>query len=286
VSGKDVWIGLAQVVPVDPAGGDIGGGFVHVLAPATGENELRSAAAAMLRELGLRIADLGEAEPVRDRLHAGSISPEIMELAIDTALAGTAHMSELYSYPLEEDEDDDSPANLQGLAESRTLVNVRGWGEYHEMTGYVAGVGAHWALIQIVDGHGSADGFRALKLGSVAEIEPVEADSSLLPRVLAARPLAGGPPTIELDDVRGLLQAAQGASALIHLVSQDMEPGAFWIGRIAGMDDDGVLLQKVSPLGTWLDEEHFRFDAITRVGFGGRYEDALAAAVGALRRSR
>jgi hypothetical protein len=41
-----------------------------------------------------------------------------------------------------------------------------------------------------------------------------------------------------------------------------------------------VLLRKVSPLGTWAGEERFRYEAITRVGFDGGYERALATAVG------
>jgi hypothetical protein len=281
VSHRDIWIGLAQVAPVDPSAGDIGGGFVHVVARAEDEDELRAAAAALLRDLGFLIADFDEAEPVRERLRSGTLAPEIVELAIDTALDGDTRMSEIHTFPAGDEDDADDPADLRALADGETLVSVRGWGEYHVATGYIVGVGALWTLILLVDGNGRADGFRAVRLGTIAEIEAVDPESSFLPRLLTARPLTLEAPAVDLDDTRALLEAAGQAAAVVHLASADMEPGAFWIGRIATLDDDGLMLEKVSPVGTWLDEEHFRLDAITCIGFGGGFEDALAAAADA-----
>jgi hypothetical protein len=275
----DVWIGLAGGVPIEAADDDIGGAFAHVLAPADDEAELRAAAAEALAEHGLRLTELDEAEPVRDRLRSGRIAPELMELAIDAALEGTAQIGDFYSYPADDEDAGDSP-DLHALLESRTLVNLRCAGEYHGTIGYVVAIGAQWALIQIVDAHGTADGFRAVKLGTLDEVEPIDEESSFLPRLLMARPLPARSPAVGLDDTRDLVQGAQGLGALIYLVTEDMEPGAFWIGEIAALDDDGVLLEKVSALGTWAGSEHFRYDAITRVGFGGDYAAALAAAVG------
>ena len=54
-----------------------------------------------------------------------------------------------------------------------------------------------------------------------------------------------------------------------------MEPGAFQLGRISALDE-GVVLRKVSPVGTWIEEE-FPYDAITRIGFGGGYADGAGA---------
>jgi hypothetical protein len=277
----DIWIGLAGGVPIEASGDDIGGAFAHVLAPADDEAELRAAAAEALAEHGLRLTELDESEPVRERLRSGRLAPELMELAIDAALEGTAQIGDLYSYPTEDHEDSDSP-DLHALLESRTLVNLRDAAEYHDTIGYVVAIGAQWALIQIVDAHGAADGFRAVKLGTLDEAEPIDAENSFLPRLLTARPLPVRAPAVGLDDTPHPLQGAQGLGALIYLVTEDMEPGAFWIGQIAALDEDGVLLEKVSAIGTWAGSEHFRYDAITRVGFGGDYEDALAAAVGAV----
>jgi hypothetical protein len=218
---------------------------------------------------------------VRERLRSGSLAPQLMELAIDAALEGTAQIGDLHSYPETDEEGPDETGDLLSLMESRELVNVRGPAEYYDTIGYVAGVGSHWWLIQIVDSHGAADGFRAIRLGTVETVEPVEEVSSFLPRLLEARPLAADVPDVGLGNARQVLQATRSPAALIYLVTDDMEPGAFWIGQIADLDDAGVLLEKVSPVGTWAGSEHFRYEAITRIGFGGSYEDALGAAVGA-----
>ena len=43
------------------------------------------------------------------------------------------------------------------------------------------------------------------------------------------------------------------------------------------------MLELVSPAGEWDEEEHYPYERITRIGFGGRYEEALAIAAGARR---
>ena len=223
----DIWIGLAGGVPIEAADDDIGGAFAHVLAPAEDEAELRAAAAEALAEHGLRLTDLDEAEPVRERLRSGRIAPELMELAIDAALEDATRIGDFYSYPSEDDEDAQDSPDLHALLESRTLVNLRGAAEYHDTIGYVVAIGALWALIQIVGAHGTADGFRAVKLGTLDEAEPIDDESSFLPRLLTARPLPVGAPAVRLDGTRQLLEGAQQLGALIYLVTEDMEPGAF-----------------------------------------------------------
>jgi hypothetical protein len=273
----DVWIGLAFGTPADPDDDDIGGAFVHVLAPADDLREFRAAAEEALIERGFRLVSLEDAEAVRERLASDSIHPDLLELAIDAALERETQLGDFFTYPTEDGEEPET-ADLHALVESGELVNVQGHGEQHDTIGFVVGVGAEWALIRLVSPYGTEDGFRAVRLGTVAEIEQVDSDSSFLPRLMASRPLPPGLPAVALDDTRGLLESTQRLCELVYLVTDEMEPGAFWIGRISALDGDGALLRKVSQLGTWIDEEHFPYDAITRVGFGGDYERALAAA--------
>jgi hypothetical protein len=277
----DIWIGIADAVPVEPREDDVGGAFVQVLAPADDVGELRAAASEALIEHGFRLAELSEAEPVRDRMRNTWVAPELLELAIDAALERTTRLGEFHAYPLLDEEEPDFAAELQAHGESGVLVDVRGPGEEHSTIGYVRGVGSQWALLQLVDQWGTADGFRALRLGTIAEIELVDRDSSFLPRVLAARPLAAQVPEVDLGDTRALLEGAQRLCPLVTIASEDMEPDAFRLGRIAAIED-GVVLRKVSPIGTWIEEEFLGYDTITRIGFGETYAAALALAVGAV----
>jgi hypothetical protein len=276
----DIWIGLADAVPLEPRDDDVGGAYVYVLAPADDLGELRAAAAEALIELGFRLAELSDAESVRERLRAGWFAPELLELAIDAALERATRLGEFHAYPLVDGEEPDEQANLQALVESGLLVNVRGPGEQHDTVGYVVGVGANWALLQLIDSHGVSDGFRALRLGTVSEVEPVDPEESLLPRVIAARPVTLEVPDVSLDDARALLEGVRRHFALIYLVTDDLEGGAFWIGEIASLDDGGVMLRKVSATGEWADQAYYRYESITRIGFGGGYEEALALAAG------
>lgn len=275
----DIWIGLADAVPLEPRDDDVGGAYVQVLAPADDIGELRAAAAEALIELGFRLAELSDAEPIRDRLHSYHVPPETLELAIDAALERETRLGDFHAYPLVDGDEPDAEVNLRELIASEALVDARGPGEEHSTIGYVRGVGEQWALIQLVDRFGSPDGFVAARLGTLSEIEPVDPESSFLPRLLDARPLMVPTPEVDLDDTRALLQEAQRLCALVLISTEDMEPGAFQLGRISPFDE-GVSLRKVSPVGTWIEEEFFAYDAITRIGFGGGYADALAVAVG------
>jgi hypothetical protein len=280
----DIWIGLAGGEAVEPLDDDTGGAFVHVLAPAADEDELRAAARDALSAAGFRLTELDDAEPVRERLRRGSLAPDLLELALDAALHGSTQLGAFFTYPAEEAEEPDETARaLRALREEGTLVNVRCFGDQHSALGYVADVGADWALLQIIDSRGEADGFRALRINTVAEIDDVDPDHSLLPRVLAQRPVAVSLPEVGLEDTRALLTGAGLQSALVYLVSENLDADAFWIGQIAALDDDGVVLRKVSPLGKWDGEVRYAYETITGVGFGGGYEEALAIAVGAAR---
>ena len=276
----DIWIGLADAIPVAPRDDDVGGAFVQVVAPADDVAELRAAAAEALTELGFRLGELSEAEPLRERLRTRYVTPELFELAIDAALERATQLGEFHAYPLVDADEPDFREELEALAASGALVDVRGPGEEHSTIGHVRAVGPHWTLLQLVDRSGAADGFRALRLGTIAEIEPVDYESSFLPRVLAARPLSAAVPPVDLDDTRALLEGAQQLCALVTIASEDMEPDAFRLGRISAIED-GVVLRKVSPIGTWIEEEFVPYAAITRIGFGETYAEALALAVGA-----
>jgi hypothetical protein len=277
----DIWIGFADAIPVDPRDDDVGGAFVQVVAPADDVGELRAAAAEALIELGFRLGELSEAEPLRERLRTRYVTPELFELAIDAALERSTQLGEFHAYPVVDGDEPDFAPELQALAESGALVDVRGPGEEHSTIGYVRAVGASWTLLQLVDRSGAADGFRALRLGTIEEIAPVGAESSFLPRLLAARPLVAERPAVDLGDTRALLEGAQSLCALVTVASDDMEPDAFRLGRISAIED-GVVLRKVSPIGTWIEEEFVPYEAITRIGFGESYAAALALAVGAV----
>jgi len=288
----DIWIGLAEVVPTEPATDDIGGAHVHVLAPAENRVELLAAAEEALAEHALRVVDLDDAEPVRRRLRR-PLDPSLLELALDAALERETKLGPFHWYPAMRDTDpaalatgavDEPRATLAAALETRTLLKVRSRYEQEGERGYVVGLGMRWALIQIVSDDLTDDGFLATSLEMIAEIEIVDPDESFFPRFMEMHPLAVRPPNVDLDDTRDLLQSAQRQFPLLNLETEHVQPGSCYIGRISSLDDEGVVLELVTPAAEWDEEEHYPYETITRIGFGGRYEEALAIAAGARRR--
>ncbi|MDX6598584.1 MAG: hypothetical protein QOE87_2471 [Gaiellales bacterium] len=285
---SDIWIGLVDAVPIDPEGSALGGAYVHVLAPAGDRLDLLAAAGEALAEHDLRVADLDDAEPVREVLRR-PIDPELVELALDSALARETRLGPFHWYPAERDTDpsalvastvDEPRATMAAALDNRTLMKVRSRYESEGATGYVVGLGTRWALLHIVNDDVAEDGFLATSLEMVAEIEPVDPEQSFFPRVMAMRPPTASPPDVDLDDTRGLLQTAQRSFPLLTIQTEQHHPGACYIGRIASLDEDTALLHLVSPAGEWDEQDEYPYESITRVGFGGRYEEALALAAG------
>ena len=284
----DIWIGLVDAVPIDPAGSELGGAYVHVLAPAGDRLELLAAADEALADHDLRVADLDDAEPVREVLRR-PIDPELLELALDAALARETRLGPFHWYPAQRDTDpcallpissDEPRATMSTALENRTLMKVRSRYESEGATGYVVALGTRWALLHVVNDDVTEDGFLATSLEMVAEIEPVDPEMSFLPRAMALRPPKASPPEIDLDDTRGLLLTAQRSFPLLTIQTEEQHPGACYIGRIASLDEDAALFHLVSPAGEWDHEDEYPYESITRIGFGGRYEEALALAAG------
>jgi hypothetical protein len=285
---SDIWIGLVDAVPIDPEGSALGGAYVHVLAPAGDRLDLLAAAGEALAEHDLRVADLDDAEPVREVLRR-PIDPELVELALDSALARETRLGPFHWYPAERDTDpsalvastlDEPRATMSTALDNRTLMKVRSRYESEGATGYVVGLGTRWALLHIVNDDVAEDGFMATSLEMVAEIEAVDPEQSFIPRVMAMRPPTASPPDVDLDDTRGLLQTAQRSFPLLTIQTEQHHPGACYIGRIASLDEDTALFHLVSPAGEWDEQDEYPYESITRVGFGGRYEEALALAAG------
>jgi hypothetical protein len=283
----DIWIGFATAVPIDPAGSEMGGAHVHVVAPANDRLDLLAAAESALAEHELRVADLDDAEPARELLRR-PFDPELLELALDAALDNDTRLGPLHWYPRERQLDpsglgsgavEELRGTMTAALDSRSLVHVRSRYESEGAIGYVAGIGTRWALIHVIGDDVAEDGFLATSLEMIAEIEPVDPERSFFPRVMALRPPSTLPPAVDLDDTRDLLQSAQRAFPLISIQTEQQHPGASYIGRITALDDDAACLRLVSPAGEWDDEYEYPYETITRIGFGGRYEAALALAL-------
>ena len=75
----------------------------------------------------------------------------------------------------------------------------------------------------------------------------------------------------------GLIRTEADVAPLVTLHTEVVDPTVCFIGRPARLTHRSVRLLEITPQGEWHDRPtKWVFSDVTRVGFGGRYEDALA----------
>jgi hypothetical protein len=67
---------------------------------------------------------------------------------------------------------------------------------------------------------------------------------------------------------------------LVTIHREWRDPDIFVVGRVAQLGEDSFILRHVTVAGRWGDSGGYRYDDVTRVEFGGDYEDALALVAG------
>jgi hypothetical protein len=84
------------------------------------------------------------------------------------------------------------------------------------------------------------------------------------------------PPPVNLATTGELLLSANRRFPLVTIHREEVDPDVCWIGRVLGIERGRVSLLEINPDATWENSPNdYRLSEITRVGFGGDYEDAL-----------
>jgi hypothetical protein len=142
--------------------------------------------------------------------------------------------------------------------------------------GYVLDVGPHFFLFALVSDRIWFDGFECFRISDIrhVELDPYAtfAEAALKKRA-ERRPKK---PRVSVASIEELLLSAGRAFPLVTIHREKADPDACWIGRVLGVDRRYVSLLEIDPQATW-DETptDYRLSEITRVNFGGDYENAL-----------
>jgi hypothetical protein len=111
----------------------------------------------------------------------------------------------------------------------------------------------------------------------------IEPDSDCFEvKALKARKL--WPPTapdLDLNDVVGALKSASVATPMVSVFDEFDRPAVCWIGAVKSVDESKLRLLEVNTRGGWARRPR-TFDPadVTRIAFGGGYEEALHLAAG------
>lgn len=102
-SGKALWIGLAEVEPTSGKGvlGDVRGAFTNAIAMANSRSDFRVGVQQALKDLGLRLIRLKEAETLKARLSKHSISEDLAKAAEEVKSTGGVGFGTFHTFDAE-----------------------------------------------------------------------------------------------------------------------------------------------------------------------------------------
>jgi hypothetical protein len=159
------------------------------------------------------------------------------------------------------------------------LVRVKRFVEDGHVNGYVCGVGAELFFLCVVSGEIRFDGFQAFRFADVTKVSDPAPHHAFVTKALylrkCRRPRV---PKIDLADMVALLQGVAAAFPLATIHREVVDPDVCQIGKVVRVSRKTVTLREITPDATWKRKLYrYALPEITRVDFGGAYEEALHA---------
>lgn len=145
------------------------------------------------------------------------------------------------------------------------------------ISGYVLGIGPRFFLMAVLGDDMRFDGFQCLRLSDVRRLQSPHPYETFVEAVLKKRgePLPGKP-RVKLASLGQLLRSANRAFPLVTIQRERTNPDGCEIGRVLAVNEKQVSFLEIGPDAVWDEEpKAYRLGEITRVDFGGGYEEAL-----------
>jgi hypothetical protein len=121
------------------------------------------------------------------------------------------------------------------------------------------------------------NGFQCFRLKDVTELEVPHEYRDFVEAALERRGLSRPErPDVCLSSIEELIVSAGALFDLITIHREDLDPDGCHIGKVVSVTPPFLHLQEITPAAIWeTDPIKYRLSEITRVDFGGDYEDAL-----------
>ncbi|MFJ6782712.1 hypothetical protein [Streptomyces yangpuensis] len=173
---------------------------------------------------------------------------------------------------------------LDEALSSGTLVRVHRSSirDADRLDGFVVGRGAEWTLLALCTDL-RLNGWAAVRTADVTKVrrrgDKGGDEDCLTVRVLRRRgrwPVCGPEPALPLDGLPALARAASRDFGLVSLHVERHAPDACWIGEVTDVRQKSLRLREIDTEARWRPApSKFRFEDVTRLDFGGRYERTL-----------
>lgn len=145
------------------------------------------------------------------------------------------------------------------------------------MHGYVLDIGPQFFLLALVDDRIMFDGFECILHSDIRQLKvPDPYEQFAVAALRKWDQSIRQKPKIDLTDLPAILRTANELFPLITIERARVKPDICEIGRVTNISESDLLLLEIGPDATWdMRPTRIPLKDITRVGFGGGYEEAL-----------
>jgi len=142
--------------------------------------------------------------------------------------------------------------------------------------GFIIDANEDMVLLQLVDDSIRLNGYQILFLEDISDFVHPAPFNDFQKKVLELRQEEVQNPEIELGELNQVLLSISEDYGLVTLHREELESDSCEIGRVVKADDVSFELEEIGSDARWFDEtyEYDLYD-ITRIEFGGAYEEAL-----------
>jgi len=142
--------------------------------------------------------------------------------------------------------------------------------------GFIIDANEDMVLLQLVDDSIRLNGYQILFLEDISDFVHPAPFNDFQKKVLELRQEEIQNPEIELGELNQVLLSISEDYGLVTLHREELESDSCEIGRVVKADDVSFELEEIGSDARWFDEtyEYDLYD-ITRIEFGGAYEEAL-----------
>ena len=166
---------------------------------------------------------------------------------------------------------------LQAMG-SDTLIRIeRSSVEDGSIDGYVVALGPQFFLMEVIDDSIRMDGHYCLRYQDVTDCESPCSRRDFIEKVLRLRgAVRGEKPQVDLSSIEAIVQTVGTSQPILTIHPEEADPGTCYIGEYRGIDGGYLNLLELTTDGKWSEESgKYAVEEITRVDFGGSYEEAL-----------
>ncbi|MDQ2732908.1 MAG: hypothetical protein M3Y56_14715 [Armatimonadota bacterium] len=144
--------------------------------------------------------------------------------------------------------------------------------------GYVVGASDRFVMLHALDrDYMLLNGYIVLRWKDIRRYRTRDNNKFIADRALALKGIRPIPKLeIDLSDFPALLRSANAHFPLVTIHQEIKDSNTCFIGHVQAVTDKTLTLAQISPAAKWNRTRCYKLKHITRVDFGGGYEETLA----------